>query len=294
MRITLRGVRGSIPVPGPATVLVGGNTTCMDIETEEGDRIIIDGGTGIRLLGEELVARPNVKCTLFLTHTHWDHIQGLPFFLPFFIPGSCIDIYGAFDPVYMKDLRTILAQQMEYCYFPVRESELKASINYINVGDQQPITVGSAVVTPILINHPVLNFGYKIESHGKSFFFTGDYETPANIYAPEDDEFADYQKLVDQRIQLLNHFIEGADAVVADSQYTVEEYQSKKGWGHSTYDDNIALARAASLKKLFFTHHDPNRSDTQLEKIYQDILSRPDLPPTEFFIAKEGTVIDLS
>ena len=128
MKITLCGVRGSIAVPGPDTVRYGGNTTCIHIEGKDGTQLIIDGGTGIRALGDRLLRSGPVKCSIFITHTHWDHIQGLPFFVPIFIDGSEVDIYGAYDPIYGKDLKTILAQQMEYCYFPVRESELKAKV----------------------------------------------------------------------------------------------------------------------------------------------------------------------
>ncbi|MEJ2756126.1 MAG: MBL fold metallo-hydrolase, partial [Gammaproteobacteria bacterium] len=176
MLITLHGVRGSIPVPGPQTIRYGGNTTCISITTDEGDQIIIDGGTGIREYGMKQMTALPLTAHLFLTHTHWDHIQGLPFYTPLFVPGNTIHFYGSFDPVYRKNLQTILAQQMEYCYFPVRESELKATIHYHRIQEGAPITIGSAVVTPILLNHPVLNHGYRVTSHGKSFFFTGDYE----------------------------------------------------------------------------------------------------------------------
>ncbi|UZE97525.1 MBL fold metallo-hydrolase [Alkalimarinus alittae] len=293
MIINLRGVRGSIPVPGKDTVKYGGNTTCIEITTDEGDTIIIDGGSGIRQLGNELMQQLPVNCSIFITHTHWDHIQGLPFFIPLFVPGNNIDIYGSFDPVYMKDLKTILAQQMEYCYFPVRESELNANIRYNNLKEGEAIRIGSATVTPILINHPVLNFGYKIESNGKRFFFTGDYEPPLNIYQPEDEEYSEYQRLINQQKQILTDFIQGVDVVVADCQYTREEYPSKKGWGHGTHDGCIEIARDANVGALYFTHHDPMRTDQQLDEIYRDVMARGDLPPTRFYTAMEGLKIEL-
>ena len=189
--------------------------------------------------------------------------------------------------MYMKDLKTILAQQMEYCYFPVRESELNANISYNNLKEGEAITVGSATVTPLLINHPVLNFGYKVESNGKSFFFTGDYEPPLNIYEPEDEAYAEYQRLVDQQKKILTDFIQGVDVVVADCQYTRDEYPSKKGWGHGTHDSCIEMARDANLGALYFTHHDPTRTDQELDSIYDDVM-RQKRPPTDEVFYRNG------
>ncbi len=294
MKITMRGVRGSIPVPGPDTVIYGGNTTCHQIETDEGDLIIIDGGTGIRELGNELLKKLPVTCSIFITHTHWDHIQGLPFFLPLFIPGNTINIYGCFDAVYLKDLKAILSQQMEYCYFPVRECELKAKINYFNLREGQQIQVGSATVTSILTNHPVLNYAYKIEEKGKVFFFTGDFEPPLNIYNQQDPEYDDYQTLIDKQQQVFINFFKHADVVIADSQYTAEEYKVKKGWGHNNFESNVRIGRAAKVKQFYFTHHDPCRTDLQLEAIFAGLELKADSEsPTEFKLAKEGTVIQL-
>lgn len=235
MQVKLRGVRGSIAVPGPETVRYGGNTTCIEITTDDGDIIIIDGGTGIRPLGLELMKNLPVNCSIFITHTHWDHIQGLPFFLPLFVPGNKISFYGSFDPVNNKDLKEILSQQMQYCYFPVRENELKASLEYNNMREGQIVEVGSAKITSILMNHPVLNYGYKVEADGKKFFFSGDHEPALNIYDPEDREYEEYQRVIDEQEKVIIDFIRDMDCAVIDSQYTSEEYQAKAGWGHSTY-----------------------------------------------------------
>ena len=290
----MRGTRGSIPVPGQDTLKYGGNTTCIEITTTDGERIIIDGGSGIRQLGLEQLDHQPLTISLFLTHTHWDHIQGIPFYTPLFIPGNNVNILGAFDPVYQKDLREMLTAQMEYCYFPVRESELKANITYTTLKEGEPIIVGSATITPILLNHPVLNYGYKIQDNGKTFFFTGDYEPATNIYDLEDDSFEQYQELVDQQNSFISDFIKNADIVVMDAQYTEAEYETKKGWGHGTYDSCIALATKAKVKKLYLTHHDPTRTDDQLDIIIADLQKKY---PRENFVdmalAHEGLVFEM-
>ena len=276
MKVWIRGVRGSIAVPGPETVKYGGNTTCIEIRTDAGDIILIDAGTGIRPVGVKLIKTPPTNCSIFITHTHWDHIQGLPFFLPLFIPGNNIDFYGSFNPVENKDIKEILAQQMQYCYFPVRESELNANLRYITIIEGQRISVGSATVSNILMNHPVLNFGYKIEADGQSFFFSGDHEPTVNIYDPDDEEYDEYQTLIKEKDQSILNFIENVDTIVLDSQYTEQEYKIKAGWGHGTYYHGIDLAEAANIKNLYLTHHDPERKDSELDEIYQQLIQYRD------------------
>ncbi|MBV1880449.1 MAG: MBL fold metallo-hydrolase [Pseudomonadales bacterium] len=293
MKIRLRGCRGSIPVPGPTTVKYGGNTTCHEIITDEGELIIIDGGSGIRQLGLEQMAHLPLNVTILITHTHWDHIQGIPFYTPLFVPGNKINICGTFDPVYGKELREILAGQMEYCYFPVCESELNAEIKYTNLQENGEITIGSTRITPIIMSHPVLNYGYRIASKGKSYFFTGDYEPAWNIYQPNDEGYEFYQQIVDEQNQVNCNFMQDIDVAVMDSQYTLEEYETKQGWGHGTFDSSISLAEKANVKKLYLTHHDPTRTDKQLDIIYAELKEKYSHVKCDFEIAKEGTEINL-
>ena len=296
MKIQFRGVRGSIATPRQDTIKYGGNTTCIEVITDEGNRIIIDAGTGIYPLGQELLAELPVDCLVFLTHTHWDHIQGLPFFVPLFIPGNNIHIYGAFDPVYQKSIKDILKTQMEYCYFPIREGELKASIEYTSLRENQVIEVGSTKVTSVLMNHTVLNYGYKIECGDKKVFFSGDHEPLYNIYDPEDDFFEEYNELIQQKEQIIIDFIDKADVAILDTSYTEEEYQkAKKGWGHGTFNSSLNMAKQANVDTLYFTHHEPVRTDDELDTIYNKILdnNKSNSNDQKCFMAKEGFVIEL-
>ncbi|MEO5346647.1 MAG: MBL fold metallo-hydrolase [Magnetococcus sp. YQC-9] len=295
MKIKFWGVRGSIATPGPSTVRHGGNTTCIEVRTDSNALIILDAGTGIFPLALTLFPELPLTAHLFITHTHWDHIQGLPFFIPNFIPGNTLKIFGAFDPVGRRDIREALTTQLQYAFFPVREAELKASLEYVTLREGESVQVADATVTNLLMNHPVLNFGYRIECNGKSVIFTGDHEHLGNIYAPDDPEFDEYERLIQQKNQAIVDFVRGVDVLIADTSYTVQEYPTKIGWGHGTFDANIALARQAGVKTLFFTHHEPTRSDGVLEKVFLEALERNSAQPgdPQFLLASEGLVFEV-
>lgn len=293
MKVKFWGVRGSIPSPGPKTVRYGGNTTCIEVRTDNNDLIILDGGTGIFSLAQTLLKELPVNAHIFNTHSHWDHIQGLPFFIPIFIPGNRIQLHGSFDPVSGEGPERIMAVQMQYSYFPVREAEMKSRIEYVTLMPGSPVEIGAATVTPILLNHPVINLGYRIDSSGKSVFFTGDHEPHTNIYDPGDDGYAEYQTLIEEQHQSIVDVISGVDILIADSAYTREEYPAKKGWGHGTFDTSIELAIAAGAKILYCTHHEPTRSDDDLERVFAEALARHSdtLGNLDVRLAREGDEI---
>lgn len=290
MKVRFWGVRGSIASPGPKTVRYGGNTTCIEIRTDNNELIIIDAGTGIFPLSQTLLAELPVTANVLISHSHWDHIQGLPFFIPSFIPGNTLRLHGAFDPVSGKGVEQVMAVQLQYSYFPVREEEMKAHIEYVTLIPEQPIQIGSATVTPYLMNHPVIDFGYRIESHGKSVFFTGDHEPPCNIYDPDEADHAEYQNFVDEKAASIRKAMQGVDVLIADCSYTAQEYLAKKGWGHGTFHSSIQYAKEAGAKVLFCTHHEPTRSDDALEDVFREVLL--DHPAQsgdpEYRLAKEG------
>jgi phosphoribosyl 1,2-cyclic phosphodiesterase len=272
MKVKFWGVRGSIASPGPKTVRYGGNTTCIEIRTDNNELIILDAGTGIFPLSQTLLSEMPVTANVLITHSHWDHIQGLPFFIPNFIPGNTLRLHGSFDPVTGKGIEQVMSVQLQYSYFPVREAEMKARIEYVTLTPGQSIQIGTARVTPFLLNHPVIDFGYRIENNGKSIFFTGDHEPPYNIYDPNEDGYAEYQVFVDEKLRSIQDAINGVDVLIADSSYTDAEYPGKKGWGHGTFSSSIASAHAAGVKRLYCTHHEPTRSDDALDTAFQDAL----------------------
>ena len=293
MKVRFWGVRGSIASPGPDTVRYGGNTTCIQVTTDSGAEIVLDGGTGIRPAGLSLMNAHPVKCAVCITHTHWDHIQGLPFFTPLFVPGSSVDIYGAFDPVYQKDLKSILSQQMEYCYFPVRELELKADVRYHTLREGQVIEYADATISNVLMNHPVMTYGYRVDCNGKSMFFSGDHEPPYNIYNEDDTFYGEYKQLMDDKERGICNLARGVDLFVIDAQYTEPEMVNRRGWGHGTFSSALAMARRAEAKAVCFTHHDPTRTDDQLDRIADKLSRQARAHDPDMYIAHEGLEIEL-
>jgi phosphoribosyl 1,2-cyclic phosphodiesterase len=294
MKVKFWGVRGSIACPGPKTVRYGGNTTCIEIRTDSNELIILDAGTGIFPLSQVLLAELPVTANVLITHSHWDHIQGLPLFIPNFIPGNTLRLHGGFDPVSGKGIEQVMQVQLQYSFFPVREVEMKAKIEYVTLMPNETVQVGSAQVTPCLLNHPVIDFGYRVECDGKSVFFTGDHEPPYNIYEPGEEGYDEYQVFVDEKAQSIVQAMRGVDVLIADSSYTDAEYASKKGWGHGTFSTSMATARAAGAKLLFCTHHEPTRSDDALEKVFAEALAANAEHSTgmDIRLAREGDVYE--
>ncbi|MDD2915795.1 MAG: MBL fold metallo-hydrolase [Gallionella sp.] len=294
MKVKFWGVRGSIPSPRAGTVRYGGNTTCIEIRTDNNELIIIDGGTGIFPLSQTLLKELPVTANVFISHSHWDHIHGLPFFIPNFIPGNKMILHGAIDPVSGRGVEQVMDVQLQYSYFPVREAEMKASIEYVSLSPGQTVQAGSATVKATLLNHPVVNFGYRVECNGKSVFFTGDHEPYSNIYSPEDESYEEYRGLIAAQEKMVFDAMQGVDVLIADSSYTIEEYPAKKGWGHGTFDSCMSMADAVGAKILYCTHHEPTRDDDVLEREFAKALARH--PRSEgmadFRLAREGIEIE--
>lgn len=296
MLVRFWGVRGSIPAPGAASVRFGGNTTCLEVVSDAGDRIILDGGTGIRPLGLQLAGQMPLQCSIFITHTHWDHIQGLPFFVPLFAPGNRITILGPPDPVNMRGMECVLESQMAYPHFPVRKAELKAAIAFETMKEGRSVEAGSLRVSGILMNHPALNLGYRVEDmeRGTSLFFTGDHEPFANIYAPGDEDYETYQEAVNGRTARIESFVQGVDLVIADAQYTDAEYPARLGWGHSTMRQAVGFAQRVGAARVLLTHHETTRTDAELDAFREELRHEFSDSGMEIDFASEGLCIGLS
>ncbi|MCF7969543.1 MAG: MBL fold metallo-hydrolase [Methylococcaceae bacterium] len=293
MKFKFWGVRGSIPTPGAQTNKYGGNTTCIEIRTANDDLIIFDAGTGIHQLMQTLLPQMPIDAHILITHTHWDHIHGLPFCMPIYIPGNKLTIYGGQDLKTGEGIERALKVQMQHSFFPIAESELKAEVSYKTVKVGEKFFIADATITPVLLNHPVINFGYRIDCDGKSLFFTGDYEQQVNIYTPEDREYLEFEQMIEAYVDSLVSIIRDVDVLIIDSSFTDQEYQHKKNWGHGTYTAAIKLAEKVGAKKLFFTHHEPTRSDAALDAIYEELLKNNQELVCELFVAQEGLEVKL-
>jgi phosphoribosyl 1,2-cyclic phosphodiesterase len=296
------GDRGSIPCPGPATVTYGGNTSCLEIRADE-RLVIIDFGTGIKPFGDWLMAndfkKGPIDTDIFITHTHWDHIMGFPMFTPLFIPTTKLRIRG---PVSYEDdtLESIIGAQLSYRYWPVRQSELSAHIEYAQI-KETTLDLGDGLwVTTKYLNHPILCLGYRFEYKGKSIVTAYDNEPFRNLFPtdpsdPSYDEDAarEGEQVAREENEKVLRFFLGADVLIHDAQYDAKEYESHLGWGHSSYEHAINSAHKAKVKKLVLFHHDPNRTDDQLERLEGEYQARiRGKTKMEVMMAREGILVE--
>lgn len=286
MQIRFWGTRGSIATPGPATLRYGGNTSCVELRSNAGTLIVLDCGTGAFALGEELVETGGAgRGHILISHTHWDHIQGIPFFAPLFAAGSEWDIYG---PKGLRhSIRETLAGQMEHTYFPVAADQLGATIRYHDLVEGS-FTVGDVQIIARYLNHPALTLGYRLQVDGATVAYCCDHEPHAAAAASGDMEITAHDR---RHVE----FLESADLVIHDAQYTARDFPEKIGWGHSSAEYVVRVCREAGVKKVILTHHDPTRDDDALEKIVGNLRRQAEQTqsPLEIFAAAEGMVLNL-
>lgn len=276
IRTTFWGVRGSIPAPGSSTVRIGGNTSCVEVDCGA-TRIVFDSGTGIRMLGQKLLRSMPLEVHLFYSHVHWDHIQGFPFFAPVFVKGNTIHMYGEANS--RGTVESAMAGQMEFPNFPVKLNQLASTLVFHDLHTGDVVTLAEGLtVTAQAGTHPGGVLAYRVDYEGKSVVYVTDTE-----HEPD---------RIDERIVGL---AKGADVFIYDSMYTPEEYdgradgRSRVGWGHSTFEEGVKIARAAGCKQYVLFHHDPDQDD--------DAVDEKERRTKELFenslCAYEGLTIDL-
>ena len=259
LTLTFWGTRGSIPTPGPTTVRYGGNTSCVELRTDDGWLVILDAGTGIRELGRSLLERHDgapIEGDIFLTHAHWDHIQGIPFFAPLFRKGNRFTIWGS------RSLQTsidrVVRDQMSPVVFPVSFQQLEARIEFRELSEERHAGHGYEV-SAMAVRHPGGALGYR--------FSSGNAEGGALVYVSDNELSPDarYEDSPGWRERLVE-FVRGASVLVHDTMYTAGEYGSYVGWGHSTHDQAVELALDARVQRLVLFHHRPERSDEEVDR----------------------------
>ena len=268
------GVRGSIASPGPETVRYGGNTPCVEMRVG-GERLIFDGGTGLRVLGQSLLSQMPVEAYMFFTHSHWDHIQGFPFFVPAFIKGNRFHIHGAPAPN-GATIKQRLNDQMLHPNFPVPLQIMGADLQFYDIAMRGNLQIGDVTIENAPLNHPGDATGYRISWNGY-----------AAAYITDTEHFPDR---LDENVLTLAR---NADVLIYDATYTEEEYSSpassRVGWGHSTWQEAVKVARAANVKKLVIFHHDPLHNDDFLDRLGEQAAQ--EFPDT--LMAREGLSIQL-
>lgn len=253
MEIKFWGTRGSIPSPGAHTLEFGGNTSCVEVLLNSGRRIIIDGGTGLRLLGQHLMEEGSpVSIHLLLSHGHWDHLLGIPFFVPIYQETTEILVDG-WPPAFQAMTR-VFDSHMGDGFFPVAFDHLKARIDYLNRLAHGPLEVDDVRIDVIPLNHPQGGFGFRFREGGHCMVFITDNELG---------------KDKGRRMPEFVEFVRDCDLLIHDAQYLPADMTERRGWGHSTYEEVVTLARKAGVRNLILTHHDPSRSDAEVEKIIE-------------------------
>jgi phosphoribosyl 1,2-cyclic phosphodiesterase len=295
------GVRGSIPCPGHFTTEFGGNTTCLEIRAGK-NLVIVDLGTGVKPLGDWMMENDFKKgpmdMDIFISHTHWDHIMGFPMFTPIFIPGTKMRIRG---PVSYNDetLASIIGDQLSYRYWPIRQVELAAHIEYEELKETTMDLGAGLKLTTKYLNHPILCLGYRFEYQGKTIVTAFDHEPFRNLFPtdPDDPSYNEEAALegeaaAKEENERILGFYRGADILVHDTQYTTEEFEKHLGWGHSSYDYAIEAASKVGVKKLVLFHHDPNNSDERLEFLEETYKNKAANESFEIIMAREGLTVE--
>lgn len=292
------GVRGSIPTPGPDTATYGGNTSCVEVRVG-GQVLILDAGSGIRLLGQSLADEfrdRHLNITLLVSHTHWDHIQGFPFFMPAYSPRVNVRVLGSGGAVH--GLRGALFEQMQSAFFPVGLDQMASHVTFEEI-DEKQFLIGAVGVSTTFANHPGMCIGYRLSTPGGDIVYLPDHEAyerheveRQKAAAESSRNRLDYARLQDEKMV---EFMRDADVVIADSQYDEVEYPARLGWGHTCADDTVQLAMRAGAKRLFLFHHDPDHRDQKISEMLARAQARAAAAGSQLQVdaAREGAEVSL-
>ena len=293
------GVRGSYSAPFESHLKVGGNTSCVEIRVDD-HVLICDAGTGIIPFGNHIMGQSDIReLLIILTHYHWDHICGLPFFVPAFVPDWNIHFFGPGHSA--SEIEELISAQMRAPYFPVGTETWLANIGYLEPNDHK-IDYGPISFSYQNVHHPGTTYGYRIKAAGKNILYISDNEclylekSIKQKYGELSDEEKDlYDKMQKEEYDAELKLIQGADILIHDAQYTEDDYEKKRGWGHSCYIDTVNTSIDAGVKELYLYHHDPNYDDDAIDKIYEHcmkIIQERD-SSLKCYIAKEGMTLEL-
>ncbi|HEY4177383.1 MAG TPA: MBL fold metallo-hydrolase [Kofleriaceae bacterium] len=299
MQITFWGVRGSYPVPGAATVRYGGQTSCVEARSARGDCLIVDAGTGMRALGNKLMreAAGPQRYDVLLSHVHWDHIQGLPFFSPAYVPGTQIAIHALRTAA--DELQQVIGGITRHEFFPMPLESVPAAFDYLQVEPGKEFEIGAFRVMPIALNHPFGSVGYRIDCDGSSWAYISDtapFDTVLHkqhfLPGPEPLSDSDRVSLGAMREQLIQKLV-GTDTVVYDTHFLPEEYERFPHYGHSTPDQALQVCVEARCRRLVLYHHAPSHSDEQMDQIAANYLAKGAAVGVEVLTSFEGMTLPI-
>lgn len=284
IRVSFWGVRGTLPVPGRKTVRYGGNTSCVSIKFPKNNLFIFDAGTGIKELSNYLISKKSkpTKAMIFISHPHWDHINGLPFFSPLYTKGNELEICGPLNGG--MSMRELIAGLMDGVYFPINIKEFAAAVSFHNLGEER-FDIDAIKIQTMFLNHPGQCLGYRLNYGGRSI-----------CYVTDNEMCPDSNRLYSENyVNKLTDFVANTDVLITDCTYTDEEYEEKIGWGHSSITQVVELADRARVKTLYLFHHDPDQTDDDIDnklKTAQAILERKG-SSTICVAPKEGESFDV-
>jgi phosphoribosyl 1,2-cyclic phosphodiesterase len=275
VRLTFHGVRGSTPSFGETNRRYGGNTASVVLDETGEEPILFDLGTGLRAYGSDCPMDGSFAATALVTHIHWDHVQGLPFFAPLHVPGARLDVYGPHQD--QGPLADVFGDLIRPPYFPVRTTDLAGDIRFIDA-TRDTFVLGSRKVTVRPVPHKGPTVGYRVEGSQASVAYISDHQAPVSL-----------DTVADSVLELAD----GVDALIHDSQYTHAEFQQKQDWGHCTLDYALLVAQTAKVKRLITFHHDPAHSDDDLDRLSAELQKSAAGSPVEVIAAYEGLVLEL-